>query len=90
MSMPAAHTHDCCYTYVLKISLFKASDRATHMHALLLTVLLMIIGRRAIQGLEVRCVHTKNGCKWEGTIGTIKEHQCLYSTGKSTCRSVTK
>lgn len=32
------------------------------------------LGKKIIKALEVKCDNTERGCKWEGTIGTLEEH----------------
>ena len=32
------------------------------------------LGKKIIKALEVKCDNAERGCKWEGTIGTLEEH----------------
>lgn len=43
--------------------------------------LLIIIGRREIKALQVKCNNAERSCEWNGTVGTVKEHlsTCLFA-----------
>lgn len=34
----------------------------------------MFIGKRDTKALRVRCCNVDDGCKWEGTVGTLEGH----------------
>ena len=45
----------------------------------------LILGKRDVNALRVKCDNVKRGCEWEGTVGTLEEHVTTCGFTPVTC-----
>ena len=36
-----------------------------------------LLGKRDVKALRVKCDNAERGCEWEGTVGTLEEHDVM-------------
>ena len=58
---------------------------ANNIHALIYNDFNVLLGKREIKALGIRCSHVDWGCQWEGTIGTLKQHVDTCEFGLVLC-----